>query len=158
MSLPVLNFPSIQARFQNNEAGILQVFDIVRKKFVVLSPEEWVRQHIIHYLVNEKQVPLSMISVEKQLLLNGTKKRTDLVIFNSALKPLVIVECKQPSVVLDQKAINQTLRYNLTLQVPYIFVSNGNQHVCLKIDGQNPEILKEFPNYDFLTKNRQNSK
>lgn len=151
MSLPILNFPAIDARFQNSEAGVLQVFDMVRRKFVVLSPEEWVRQHLIHYLVYHREVPLSMVSVEKQLLLNGTRKRTDVVIFNSSLKPLMIIECKAPSVELDQKAVNQILRYNLTLQVPYLFMTNGLQHICLRIDGPEPEILKDFPHYPVLT-------
>jgi type I site-specific restriction endonuclease len=150
LSLPGLNFPPINARFQHTDEGIMQVFDIIRKKFVVLNPEEWVRQHLIHYIVNEKEVPLSMISVEKQLLLNGTKRRTDVVIYNNALKPLAIVECKAPEVKLDQKAVNQILRYNLTLNVPYIFISNGNQHICLKISNSVPGILKEFPNYAIL--------
>lgn len=151
MPLPVLNFPPIDGRFQNSEAGVLQVFDMVRRKFVALSPEEWVRQHLIHYLVYHKEVPLSMVSVEKQLMLNGTRKRTDVVVFNSSLKPLMIIECKAPSVELDQKAVNQILRYNLTLQVPYLFITNGRQHVCLRIDGNAPEILKEFPPYAVLT-------
>jgi hypothetical protein len=90
MNLPILNFPALEFRFQKNEKGNLQVFDIIRKKFVEATPEEWVRQHIIHYLINHKQVPASMISVEKQLLLNNTKRRTDLVVFNSNLKPILL--------------------------------------------------------------------
>lgn len=150
--LPVLNFPPIDARFQQNEAGVLQVFDMVRRKFVVLSPEEWVRQHVIHYLIYHKEVPVSMISVEKQLILNGTRKRTDVVVFSSSLRPLMIIECKAPSVELDQQAVNQILRYNLTLNVPYLFITNGRQHVSLKTDGETPEILKEMPSYPVLTK------
>jgi type I site-specific restriction endonuclease len=152
LSLPGLNFPPIPARMQHTADGIMQVFDIIRKKFVVLSPEEWVRQHLIHYFVNEKEVPLSMISVEKQLFLNGTKRRTDVVIYSNALKPLAIIECKAPSVILDQKAVNQILRYNLTLNVPYIFISNGNRHISLKISNSIPEVLKEFPKYAILSK------
>lgn len=148
--MPVLNFPPIDARFQQSESGVLLIFDLVRKKFVVLSPEEWVRQHLIHYLLYHKEVPLSMISVEKQLMLNGTRKRTDVVVFSAALKALVIVECKAPSVRLDQNAVNQILRYNLSLNVPYIFITNGRQHVCLKIDGPAPEILQDFPFYSVL--------
>lgn len=147
MSLPLLNFPEINARFQKNEAGILQIFDIVRKKFVVLSPEEWVRQHIIHYIITFKEVPLSMISVEKQLILNGTKRRTDVVLYNNQLKPVMIIECKAPDVPVDQSTINQILRYNLTLKVPFIFVSNGKNHVSLHVSEEIPKILKEFPNY-----------
>ncbi|MES2134358.1 MAG: type I restriction enzyme HsdR N-terminal domain-containing protein [Bacteroidota bacterium] len=151
MFLPALNFPPINARYQKNDAGVLQVFDIVRKKFVVLSPEEWVRQHLIHYITQHKNVPLSMVAVEKQLILNNTKRRTDVVIYNSALQPLVIVECKAPSVILDQKAINQSLRYNLILNVPFIFLSNGNTHICVKMNEQNPQILTEFPDYKIIT-------
>ncbi len=146
-----MNFPPIDARFQNNEAGVMQVFDMVRRKFVVLSPEEWVRQHLIHYLIYHKEVPVSMVSVEKQLILNGTRKRTDVVVFHKSLKPLMIIECKAPSVVLDQNAVNQILRYNLTLNVPYLFITNGRQHICLKINGPAPEILKEIPLYSVLT-------
>lgn len=151
MALPLLNFPEINARFQKNDTGILQIFDIVRKKFVVLSPEEWVRQHIIHYMVTFKEVPLSMISVEKQLLLNGTKRRTDIVIYHNNRKPVMIIECKAPEVVLDQSAINQSLRYNLTLNVPFVFISNGHKHVSLHISNQIPSVLKEFPTYVVMT-------
>ena len=147
MSLPVLNFPQISPRFQKNEAGVLQIFDIVRRKFVVLTPEEWVRQHIIHYITHYKDVPLSMVSVEKQLLLNDTKRRTDAVIYNRALKPLLIIECKASTVALDQKAINQSLRYNLTLNVPFILISNGLKHISVRMEKQNPCILKEIPGY-----------
>lgn len=147
MSLPLLNFPEINARFQKNDAGILQIFDIVRKKFVVLSPEEWVRQHILHYIIAFKEVPLSMISVEKQLILNGTKRRTDVVLYNNQLKPVMIIECKAPDVPVDQSTINQILRYNLTLKVPFIFISNGKNHISLHVSEEIPKILKEFPNY-----------
>ena len=152
MSLPVLNFPSVEFRFQKNEKGNLQVFDIIRKKFVDVTPEEWVRQHIIHFLVNHKQVPTSMISVEKQLVLNNTKRRTDLIVFNSALKPLMIIECKAPEVKIDQLTVNQALRYNLELNVPSVFLSNGLQHVFLKLGQNEPEILKELPDYENLLK------
>ena len=150
MALPVLNFPIVDFRFQKNEKGNLQVFDIIRKKFVEATPEEWVRQHIIHYLINHKQVPASMISVEKQLLLNNTKRRTDLVVFNSALKPILIIECKAPEVDINQLTVNQALRYNLELNVASVFLSNGLNHVFLKLDQNSPEILKEIPSYQNL--------
>ncbi len=150
MALPILNFPAVNFRFQKNEKGNLQVFDIIRKKFVEATPEEWVRQHIIHYLINHKEVPLSMISVEKQLILNNTKRRTDLVVFNSALKPILIIECKAPEVEINQLTVNQALRYNLELNVASVFLSNGLNHVFLKLDQNSPEILKEIPSYQNL--------
>lgn len=147
MALPVLNFPNIDVRFKKNTKGTLQVFDIIRKKFVDLTPEEWVRQHIIHFLVSEKQVPSSMISVEKQLILNQTKRRTDLVVFNSGLEPLLIIECKAPEVEINQLTINQALGYNLELKVPYVFLSNGLKHIFIDLRAQSPRILKNIPNY-----------
>jgi len=150
MNLPVLNFPAVDFRFQKNEKGNLQVFDIIRKKFVEATPEEWVRQHIIHYLINHKEVPASMISVEKQLLLNNTKRRTDLVVFNSTLKPILIIECKAPEVEINQLTVNQALRYNMELNVASIFLSNGLNHVFLKLGQNTSENFKEIPNYKNL--------
>jgi type I site-specific restriction endonuclease len=152
MSLPVLNFPIVDFRFQKNVKGTLQLFDIIRKQFIDITPEEWVRQHIIHYLINHKQVPVSMISVEKQLLLNNTKRRTDIVIYNSSLIPLLIIECKSPKIKIDQQTINQALRYNLELNVPAIFLSNGLQHIFLKLENRVPKVLKDIPNYESLLK------
>lgn len=147
MALPILNFPNIDVRFKKNAKGTLQVFDIIRKKFVDLTPEEWVRQHIIHFLVSEKQVPPSMISVEKQLILNQTKRRTDLVIFNSRMEAVLIIECKAPEVEIDQLTINQALRYNLELKVPFIFLSNGLNHIFIDLRQESPQIIKDIPNY-----------
>lgn len=152
MNLPDLNFPKVEFRFQKNEKGTLQLFDIIRKKFVDVTPEEWVRQHIIHYLILHKQVPASMISIEKQLLLNNTKRRTDIVVFNSNLKPLLIIECKAPFIEINQLTINQALRYNLELKVPSVFLSNGLQHVFIKLNTIKSEILKEVPDYQNLLK------
>ena len=152
MSLPSLNFPKIDFRFQKNDKNILQLFDIIRKKFVNITPEEWVRQHVIHFLIEQKQVPASMISVEKQLTLNHTKRRTDLVVFNNSLKPLMIIECKAPEVEINQLTINQALRYNLQLNVPAIFLSNGFQHICIQLEQTGPKILKDVPDYNALLK------
>lgn len=152
MELPILNFPNVEFRFQKNEKGNLQIFDIIRKKFVDITPEEWVRQHVIHYLISYKQVPSSMISVEKQLLLNKTKRRTDIVVFKPNLQPVLIIECKAPQIKIDQLTINQALRYNLELNVPSVFLSNGLQHVFLKLGTDSPIILKEIPDYENLLK------
>lgn len=152
MSLPKLNFPEVEFRFQKNEKGSMQIFDIVRKKFVDITPEEWVRQHIIHFLIQYKQVPASMISIEKQLILNNTKRRTDIVVFNSLLKPLLIIECKAPHIEINQLTINQALRYNLELNVPAVFLSNGLQHVFFKLENEVPKVLKDIPDYQTLLK------
>jgi type I site-specific restriction endonuclease len=150
VQLPKLNFPEFEFRFQKNEKGTIQVFDIIRKKFIDITPEEWVRQHIVHFLIQHKQVPTSMISIEKQLILNNTKRRTDIVIFNSLLKPLLIIECKAPQIEINQLTINQALRYNIELKVPAIFLSNGLQHVFLKLENEGSKVLKEIPDYQSL--------
>lgn len=141
-------------RFKKNEQrNTLQLFDIIRKKFVDLTPEEWVRQHVIHYLVTHKNVPKSMLSVEKQLILNHTKKRTDVVVFHSTLKPVLIVECKAAHQPINQLAIDQALRYHLKLRVPFVFLSNGFSHITLNMGQSPPLILTDVPDYAILTKN-----
>ena len=150
MLLPELNFPKINTRFQNNDKEILQIFDIVRKKFVVLTPEEWVRQHVIHFLINFKRVPISCMAIEKQLILNNTKRRTDILIYNTSLKPVLIVECKSSGVDINQETINQALRYNLELKVPYVFLSNGLKHICLQLNTTKPKTLEDVPDYHLL--------
>lgn len=147
MALPALNFPNIDFRFQKNEKGTLQLFDIIRKKFVDVTPEEWVRQHLVHFLISNLDVPQSLISLEKQLILNNTKRRTDIVVFTSSLKPLLIVECKAPEIDINQQTLNQVLRYNLELNVPFIILSNGLKHICVKLNANSPEILKNLPNF-----------
>lgn len=150
MSLPVLNFPLMDARFKKNEKGNLQIFDVIRKKFVDLTAEEWVRQHLVHFLIQEIQVPLAVIAVEKQFFLNNTKRRFDVLVYTTDLKPLVMVECKAPEVEINQFTVNQALRYNLELKVPYVLLSNGLQHVFLDVRHENPQILKNIPLFSEL--------
>lgn len=152
MSLPVLNFPAINVRFKKNAKGSLQIFDVIRKKFMDLTPEEWVRQHIIHFLINLKSVPTSLIAVEKQFLLNNTRRRFDILVYTPSLKPLIIVECKAPEVEIDQLTLNQALRYNLELKVPFVFLSNGLEHVFVDLRGENPMILNDIPSFLDLEK------
>ena len=150
MALPVLNFPNIETRFTKNAKGTLQIFDIIRKKFVDLTPEEWVRQHALHYLSKEKNVPHSLIAVEKQLILNGTKKRTDAVIFNQQLQPICIIECKAPEVEINQITIDQALRYNLNLNVPFIVLTNGFTHYFIELNHPIPKISDKIPDFFVL--------
>jgi type I site-specific restriction endonuclease len=153
MNLPKLNFPEITFRFKTSENAKQQIFDIVRKKFVELTPEEWVRQHLIDYLINHKLVPISLISVEKQLILNGTKRRTDIVIYNSTLQPIVIIECKAPNIQLSQATFNQAFGYNMVLNVPILLLSNGLSHVCVNYINNEPIILSEIPAFDKMQNN-----
>ncbi len=143
-----LNFPSYTFRFKNSENKRL-IFDSIRKKFVVLTPEEWVRQHVILWLINNKQMSPALMNVEKQLVLNGTKKRYDLVVFNSDGSVFLIVECKAPSVSISQDTFDQIARYNLITQAEYLMVTNGKKHYFCKMDfeGASYLFLESIPTY-----------
>jgi hypothetical protein len=150
MNLQKLNFPDIQTRFKEKPNGQKQIFDGIRKKFVDLTPEEWVRQHLVSYLIQVKNIPPTLISVEKQLVLNGTKRRTDVVVYNSNLKPSLMIECKAPSVNLNQETVNQALGYNLVLDVPFVLLTNGLSHICFQFFHQKATILSEIPSFEDL--------
>lgn len=147
----MLNFPPITARFSGKEHDNTQVFDIVRKKFVELTPEEWVRQHVIHFLVNQKQYPLSLVGVEQQLKLNNTLKRTDIVVYNKTMSPILLVECKASTVPLTQQVVDQAMRYNIPLQVPYVLLTNGLRHICFRLRENGAEFMNDIPGYENLT-------
>jgi hypothetical protein len=118
-----LKYPSFDIKIKRDKNQTL-VFDFIRKKWLVLTPEEWVRQHVLNFLVTEKHFSASSISVEKELQLNQQKKRYDIVVYKN-LKPYLIVECKAPYVSLDELVLEQALRYNLILRAPYLMISNG---------------------------------
>lgn len=143
-----LNFPKYKFRFKSNENKTL-IFDIVRKKFVVLTPEEWVRQHVLLFLISEKKYPLSHINVEKQLKLHDTTKRYDIVVFKPDGSIQLIVECKAPKISIDQKVFDQIARYNFVLQANYLMVTNGIDHYYCLMDIANEKytFLKEIPSY-----------
>ena len=144
-----LNLPSYTFKLKSNENKQF-IFDIIRKKYVVLTPEEWVRQHLIHYLITDKGYPKSLITVEKQLTVNNLKKRFDILIFNNSGQPEIIIECKSPKVSISQHTFNQISRYNLALNATHILVSNGLQHYFCQLDKNNKQyvFLKELPHYD----------
>jgi len=127
--------------------GSKVIFDEVRKKWVSLSPEEWVRQHILHYLVHTKNYPRSLIAVERGIELNGLQKRFDIVIFTNNGHPKMIVECKGPEVKLNEKVFEQIARYNLSLRVDYLWVSNGSLNYCCKLK-EGIELLTEVPSVE----------
>ncbi|WP_340198511.1 type I restriction enzyme HsdR N-terminal domain-containing protein [Ascidiimonas sp. W6] len=143
-----LNFPPYPFRFKNSE-NKLCIFDDLRKKFVVLQPEEWVRQHVSHYLRREKKYPASLINVEKQIKINNLVKRYDLVIFNSDGSIHLIVECKAPNIVINQKTFDQIATYNLKLKASYLMVTNGIEHFYCQLDYNNEKyvFLKDIPSY-----------
>lgn len=146
-----LNFPKYNFRFKNNENKTL-IFDIIRKKFVVLTPEEWVRQHTLHFLITEKKYPVSYINVEKQLLLNDTLKRCDIITFKNNGNVEIIIECKAPSVSINQITFDQIARYNLALNSNLLMVTNGLTHYFCKMDIKNKKylFLPDLPKYDRL--------
>ena len=121
--------------------GRREVFDIVRNRFVALTPEEWVRQNVIHYLHFELGYPLELLQVEGTITLNGMTRRCDIVVYDSEVRPLVIVECKRETVPLTQKVIDQACRYNLVLHVPYLCLTNGPNQICCKVDFEQKRLM-----------------
>jgi hypothetical protein len=122
------------------------IFDEVRKKWLLLTPEEWVRQHLIHYLILEKKYPISFISIEKEIILNDLKKRYDIVIYNKQLIPVVVIECKAPYIELDKNVVEQALRYNLIVKAKYLMISNGVSDVTF--NSLNQAVI--LPDYNEL--------
>ncbi|UOB17336.1 type I restriction enzyme HsdR N-terminal domain-containing protein [Abyssalbus ytuae] len=141
-----LNFPSCNFRFKNSE-NKTYIFDQIRKKFVILQPEEWVRQHVISYLINEKSYPKSLINIEKVLTINNLKKRYDIVIFNPDGSIHITVECKAPSVNITQETFDQVARYNLSLKSSYLMITNGLNHYFCQMDYENEKyiFLQDLP-------------
>lgn len=139
-----IKYPQVKLQLKKQGEQTL-VFDVIRKAWFVLSPEEWVRQHLIHYLVEIKKFPVSLISVEKQVMLNLQSKRYDIVVYRD-LKPLLVVECKAPFIGLDTSVAEQALRYNLVLKAEYLMISNGVQDWIYK--GQT--LLQDLPEYTNL--------
>lgn len=144
-----LNLPTYQFQLKSNENKTL-IFDKFRKKYIVLTPEEWVRQHFCYFLMEEKKYPISLIALEKQLTINNLKKRSDILVFNAKGEPDIIVECKAPNVKINQDTFDQIARYNLTLNANYLVVTNGLTHYYCKLDLKNKTyvFLNEIPNYN----------
>ncbi|MBI9054520.1 MAG: type I restriction enzyme HsdR N-terminal domain-containing protein [Bacteroidales bacterium] len=126
------------------------IFDFIRKKFVILTPEEWVRQNFLKYVVDEKKYPESLIAVEKEFKLNKLSKRSDAIVYNKLGNPVLIVECKAASVKIDQNVFDQIARYNMKLNVEFLVVTNGLEHYCCKINykTQKYTFLKDIPEFN----------
>ncbi|WP_423128878.1 type I restriction enzyme HsdR N-terminal domain-containing protein [Gaoshiqia sp. Z1-71] len=146
-----LNLPLYSFRTKT-EAGKIRIFDEIRKKFLVLTPEEWVRQNFIRFLINEKAFPAQLMVIESGLKINQNQFRADLLVYNRAGQPLLVVEFKAPSVKITQNTFDQVARYNMTFQVPYLIVSNGLDHYCCRVDfaAKNYSFLKEIPAFTDL--------
>jgi hypothetical protein len=128
-----LNFPKYRFRFKNSENKV-RIFDVIRKKFVVLQPEEWVRQHAVQHLIHDKKYPPSLINVEKLLTVSGIRKRYDIVIYNPDGSIHILVECKSPGLVISQEVFDQIARYNMELKASYLMVTNGLNHFYCQMD------------------------
>jgi hypothetical protein len=144
-----LNFPVYSFRFKNSENKVA-IFDEIRKKFIILTPEEWVRQNVIQYLLHEKKYPRSYINVEKLIKINDVTKRYDIVVFQPDGSIFLLIECKAPEVKISQETFNQIARYNLTLKANYLMVTNGLNHYFCSMDFENEKyiFLKELPEFE----------
>ena len=146
-----LNLPSYPVKIQKRN-GKNVIFDPLRQKYVALTPEEWVRQHFVHFLTDFKGYPKGLLANEIQLDLNGTKKRCDTVLFNRDLSARMIVEYKAPNIEITQAVFDQITRYNMVLKVEYLIVSNGIRHYCCRIDYDTMKytFLPDIPAYTEL--------
>ena len=146
-----LNLPIFEPKLKKIE-GEIYIFDQIRKKYLFLTPEEWVRQSFLNYLINHKGYPLSLMENEASIKLNNMSRRCDTVVYNNRLEPLVIVEYKRPSVKIDQQVFDQIVRYNIVLKVDFLIVSNGLSHFCCKMNykDQSYSFLEEIPEYSKL--------
>lgn len=143
-----LNLPSFERKVMMKD-GKPAIFDVIRRQYVALTPEEWVRQHFVHFLIDHKGYPQALMANEVQLKLNGMSRRCDTVVYDRALKPRVIVEYKAPTVNITQQVFEQICRYNMVLLVDYLIVSNGLAHYCCKVDytTRTYQFLSEVPDY-----------
>ena len=147
-----LNLPVYQPNVKSTDKG-MKILDPLRKRWVTLTPEEWVRQCFVHFLIEEKQFPAALMNNEISLVQNGIKRRCDTLVANQQGEPLVIVEYKAPTVQITQKTFDQIVRYNMVLHANYLIVSNGMSHYCCKIDYANNSysFLQEIPTYSQLS-------
>ena len=144
-----LQFPTYTFRFKNSENKIA-IFDEIRKKFILLTPEEWVRQHVVQFLLQEKNYPKSYINVEKLIKINSLTKRYDIVVYQPNGELFLLIECKAPKVEITQETFNQIARYNLVLNAKYLMVSNGLNHYFCQMDFENEKyiFLEELPSFE----------
>jgi hypothetical protein len=144
-----LNLPSYNFRLKE-ENNIVFIFDAIRKKFVVLTPEEWVRQNFIRFLTEDKKYPASLIAIEIGLKYNQLQKRADVLIYNKSGEPHLMIECKAPGVKISQDTFQQIAAYNMSFKVNYLVVTNGMDHFCCKMDytSNSYQFLQMIPDFE----------
>ncbi|OWP64157.1 restriction endonuclease subunit R [Hymenobacter amundsenii] len=143
-----LNLPPFEAKVTQSGENLL-IWDVLRRRHVVLTPEEWVRQHVVHYLINHRGYPKGLLSLERSHQYNKRQKRTDLLALDATGQPLLLVECKRPTVPITAAVAHQIATYNLTIGAPLLLLSNGLQHYCWRVDAEKRtnELLGEVPMY-----------
>jgi hypothetical protein len=146
-----LNLPQYEIKISEKD-GKRMIFDFLRKKYVALTPEEWVRQHFTHYLVEHKGYPKGLLGNEIELQIGDKRLRCDSILYNKVARPQMIIEYKAPTVPLQQKVFDQVSAYNLLLRVDYLIISNGMEHYCCKMDYEHQKylFLQEIPDYEKL--------
>ena len=146
-----LNLPKYGIKIKNDK-GHQSIFDVLRRKYVALTPEEWVRQHFVHFLIEHKGYPKALMANEIQLAIGNKKLRCDSVLYDRTLKPRMIIEYKAPTVSITQKVVDQITIYNMLLHVDYLVVSNGIKHYCCRMDYANQKylFLEDIPDYQNL--------
>ena len=137
-------------KFKTNEEGRLMIFDAIRRKFLVNTPEEWVRQNTVKFFTEQLNYPPSLIALEKSFQLHRRIKRTDIVIHDNAGKAVILVECKRPSIKVTQATFDQAFRYNIILKVPYLVITNGEELYCCHVEGEKVTFLENIPSYQDL--------
>ncbi len=146
-----LNLPPYALRLREND-GRKVIFDVLRRKYVTLTPEEWVRQHFVHFLINHKHYPQGLLANEVELKVGEKRLRCDTLLYNKQLQPQMIIEYKAPDVAITQRVFNQITVYNMLLHVDYLVVSNGLQHYCCRMDYERNsyEFLRDIPDYQMI--------
>ncbi len=146
-----LNLPPYEVRLKGT-SGRQQIFDFLRRRYVALTPEEWVRQHFTHFLVEQKGYPKGLLCNEYELRIGEKKLRCDTLLYNKEMHPQMIVEYKAPEIKITQRVFDQITAYNMLLHVDYLIISNGLQHYCCRMDYANRryDFLRDIPDYSQL--------
>jgi len=144
-----LNLPEYDFRIKKQNEKLF-IFDTQRKRYVSLTPEEWVRQHFIRFLIEVKGYPAALLAIEKQLNMNGMKKRCDAILYDNEAKPILIIELKAPNVPISQATFDQVAVYNAKLKVNLFMISNGIEHFCCKVNTETSryEFFSEIPHFN----------